>query len=99
MNSKVNISSNSVGTTNSECVTNVSSLIYQDDSTYSKLNITSKLPSASPDQVHKPKSTRGKKFLQNFISSRDGLENSTETRHEMKECKKTNIHLLCTYCS
>ena len=35
------------------------------------------------------------RFLQNSISSRGGPEKGTETRHEMKECKKTTLHLLC----
>ena len=34
-----------------------------------------------------------KKFLQNFRSSRGGPEKSTETRYEMKECKKTTFRL------
>ena len=36
--------------------------------------------------------TRDKMFLQNFNYSRDGPEKSTETRHEMKEHKKTTQH-------
>ena len=39
----------------------------------------------------------GKNFLRNFISSWDGPEQSTETRHEMKESKETALHLLCTF--
>ena len=34
-----------------------------------------------------------KKFLQSLISSMDGSEKGTETRHEIKECKKTALHL------
>ena len=32
-----------------------------------------------------------------FCAGRDGTEKGTKTRHEMKECKKTTLHLLCVF--